>query len=111
MSDTAEGDTEVHFKYKKDDEYSRYYINGARGYIAGNFDFKMELYSEHKVLPKEESQLVSKDGTITRNIPNEDTVEVVRTIECEISMPFTTLIQMRDFLNRMIEQNFKEEKR
>lgn len=101
---------EVKFIFKKADGYKQCYINGAYGTFNPRGDFVCDFFYEFKELPTEQIADVNEEtgqldyktkspSELTELIP-----EFVREVRLGIVISPQQLINLRDWLDKMIEE-------
>lgn len=103
----------IKFVYNVDPDFKSYYINGAKGGIVKNYDFKIILYTDRVKIPVEEKY--DDEGNLIRAYPPEDNDDketiIERNVPCELIMSIPTLVEMRDFFDRIIKNAEAEVKK
>lgn len=90
--------------YEKSSNYNSYYFNIARGTLVGDYDFKMVLYSDH-LMDIELEEKNEKGETVLKPTVSKLHNTVKRKAECEIIMSIKTLVEVRDYLNKIIKNS------
>ena len=104
---TVEKSEITHFVYEKSDDYRSIYFTTARGGMVGDYDFKLYLYCDHLIDVTEE--IVEEDGSrkLTPTI-DEYSSTIRREVMGELMMPYKTMVELRNYLSKIIGDNQKK---
>lgn len=82
--------------YKKSPDFKSYYVNGARGGFLGNYDLKLEFYSDRFVRP--DIEYLPKKETSSK-----DELVLDRKVELELILSPVAAVELRRFLDKMLD--------
>ncbi|OPY51910.1 MAG: hypothetical protein A4E51_01448 [Methanosaeta sp. PtaU1.Bin055] len=101
--------SKIRFIYKKSDDYKQCFVNGAYGSFSPHGDFICDFFFEFKEIPPEQEARVDikNDQLDYIKVESTDVPEYTREIRLGIIMSPQELIDLRDWLNKRIEDYTK----
>lgn len=99
----------VEYHHIKSQDFRVLHIDGGAGGISPRGYCNISLYSERKVIPRVTVRDISEQGDVspehtTDTLVKEPNMGVVREVEVSLLFDEQTAIEIRDWLNRRIEE-------
>src|SRR5438552_11957846 len=93
---------EVDFKYVKSNFFRVIHADGAWGGVSPKGGIHMSFYNERAALPDSSKLIFSKSGELLGPEQYHASSRIVRELECNVIIDFSTARELRDWLSETI---------
>jgi len=94
----------ITFHYLKNPQFRVVHVDGGLGGITPRGLIHFAVYSERPAIPQTQTQAISPEGTLGEPMTAETKEGIVRELDVDLVMTKQTAVEIRDWLDRRIEE-------